>query len=103
MGFFSIIMAVVLFVLASVIDNRYYALIPIAAATAFLCYAVFRILSLNTARRRYEADRFSSLFKRDPYKRFKCPKCKTLCRVPRGKGKIKIHCPKCGEEFIKRS
>ena len=66
-------------------------------------YTVFRVLSTNVAKRRYEADRFTSFFKKDPYKRFKCPKCKTLCRVPRDKGKIKIHCPSCGHEFIKRT
>lgn len=37
------------------------------------------------------------------YKIFKCPNCKQKLRVPRGKGKIKISCRKCGTEFIKRS
>ncbi len=34
---------------------------------------------------------------------FKCPTCKQTVRVPRGKGKIKIHCPKCHTDFIKKS
>ncbi|MGN0251798.1 MAG: hypothetical protein ACI4EH_10620 [Oliverpabstia sp.] len=34
---------------------------------------------------------------------FKCPTCGQKVRVPRGKGKISIHCPKCGVDFIKRS
>ncbi len=37
------------------------------------------------------------------YKYYKCPKCKTELRVPKGKGKIKIKCPKCQEQFIKRT
>ncbi len=37
------------------------------------------------------------------YAYYKCPKCRAELRVPRGKGKIKIKCPKCGEEFIKRT
>lgn len=34
---------------------------------------------------------------------YKCSKCKQTIRVPRGKGKICITCPKCKAEFIKRT
>ena len=34
---------------------------------------------------------------------YKCPSCKQKVRVPRGKGKIAITCPKCRTEFIKRT
>ena len=34
---------------------------------------------------------------------FTCKQCKTICRVPVGKGKIIITCPKCGHQFIKKS
>lgn len=34
---------------------------------------------------------------------FRCPACKQKVRVPRGKGKIEITCPKCGKAFVKRS
>ena len=30
------------------------------------------------------------------HKYFTCPNCRAVCRVPRGKGKIIITCPKCG-------
>lgn len=30
---------------------------------------------------------------------FTCKQCKTICRVPVGKGKIIITCPKCGSEI----
>ncbi|MBR1938860.1 MAG: IBR domain-containing protein [Spirochaetales bacterium] len=31
---------------------------------------------------------------------FYCPNCKCKCFVPKGKGKVRITCPKCGEKFI---
>ena len=33
----------------------------------------------------------------------RCPKCKERLRVPRGKGKIRITCPKCGESFERKT
>ena len=40
---------------------------------------------------------------RRDYKFFRCPQCRTLLRVPRGKGKIKIVCRKCGNSFIRNT
>ena len=37
------------------------------------------------------------------YRFFKCPKCKQKVRVPKGRGKICITCPKCRTEFIRHS
>lgn len=37
------------------------------------------------------------------YKHFKCPECGQRVRVPRGKGKIRVRCPKCHEKFEARS
>lgn len=34
---------------------------------------------------------------------FKCPKCKKMLRVPKGRGRIQIHCPQCGTEFIENT
>lgn len=34
---------------------------------------------------------------------FTCPTCGQKVRVPRGKGKISIHCPNCNCNFIKRT
>ena len=103
LSFTLVMIALVLAVLTSVIDDDLIKLVPGALSMALIILALLRMLSTNTARRRYENDRFISFFKKDPYKRFSCPRCKTLCRVPRGKGKIKIKCPSCGEEFIRRT
>ena len=34
---------------------------------------------------------------------FRCPSCDQRVRVPRGRGKIEITCPRCGQTFVKRS
>lgn len=84
----------------------------------FLFYALFRMLSRNIHRRRRENDRFlrywwpvRTWFARKirrlkssrTYAFFKCPACRNTLRVPKGKGKIQITCPKCGERFIKKT
>ena len=40
---------------------------------------------------------------RKMYAFFRCPDCDQRVRVPRGRGKIAITCPKCRREFIKRT
>lgn len=37
------------------------------------------------------------------YRIFKCPNCKQKIRIPKGKGKIEISCPKCHTKFIKKT
>ncbi len=37
------------------------------------------------------------------HKYFTCKNCKAICRVPAGKGKIEITCPKCGTKITGRS
>lgn len=71
-----------------------------------LIYAIFRMYSRNIYRRRKENQRFLQLFTRfkDRQNRyFSCPRCRQRVRVPKGKGKIMIKCPACGERFAKKT
>ncbi len=37
------------------------------------------------------------------YRVFKCPGCGQKVRIPRGHGKVSVHCPKCGTDFIRKT
>ena len=89
-----------------------------AAVLVLLGYIYFRMFSRNLTKRREENARFlrwryriAAAFKirrekwvqRKDYKFFTCPSCKTTLRVPRGNGKIKIVCRKCGNSFTGKS
>ncbi len=37
------------------------------------------------------------------HKYYHCPACSATLRVPKGRGKISIRCPRCGKEFIKKT
>jgi hypothetical protein len=68
--------------------------------------AIFRTFSRNTYKRYRENRRFLMLLDRLKDRRhryFDCPRCHQPVRVPRGKGKIAITCPKCKEKFIKKT
>jgi ribosomal protein L37AE/L43A len=89
-----------------------------AAVLVLLGYIYFRMFSRNLTKRREENGKFLRLLysvqaglkirrekwvQRKDYKFFTCPSCKTTLRVPRGNGKIKIVCRKCGNSFTGKS
>ena len=71
-----------------------------------MIWAIFRTLSRNTYQRYQENRRylmFLDRIKDRQHRYFDCPRCRQPVRVPRGKGKISITCPKCREKFIKKT
>ena len=71
-----------------------------------LIYSFIRMFSRNIYKRQRENRRFTQFWVRlkDRSNRyFRCPNCKQTVRVPRGRGKICIRCPKCGEKFTRKT
>ena len=88
------------------------------AVLILLGYIYFRMFSKNLTKRREENGKYLRMrysiqaglkirrekwVQRKDYKFFTCPSCKTMLRVPRGHGKIKIVCRKCGNSFTGKS
>ena len=73
---------------------------------AMMFWAIFRMLSRNVYKRYQENRKFLQLIDRikdRQHRYYDCPKCHQTVRVPRGKGKIAITCPKCKEKFVRKT
>ncbi len=81
-------------------------------------YSLFRSLSKKYEARRKELNWYlrwaekpkaelkllvNKIRDRKTHKYFKCKECKTVLRVPSGRGKIEITCPKCRAKVIKKT
>ena len=81
-------------------------------------FSLFRTLSKNYNARRKELNRYllwsakpkaeiklliNRIQERETHKYFKCKECKAVLRVPKGRGKIEITCPKCRAKVIKKT
>ena len=110
---FLMICSLVLILLSTLLGGKLFLLV-----LALLVYIYFRMLSRNVYRRRDENSRYlrakyklSSRVRllgerwkqRRDYKFFVCPSCHATLRVPKGRGKIKIVCRKCGTSFTGKS
>ena len=77
-----------------------------AVSYGLMFWALFRSFSRNTYKRYQENRKFLQFFDRlkdRDHRYYDCPKCRQVVRVPRGKGKIAITCPKCRERFVKKT
>lgn len=83
-----------------------------------IVYNYFRMFSKNISKRYAENQKYlkmtagirrklaswkSQLAQRKIYHIYRCPGCKQKIRVPRGRGRIEIRCPKCNTRFVKKS
>ena len=83
-----------------------------------IIYTYFRILSRNVSARYAENQKYlgytqkirgqfnrekSMMEQRKTHHIYSCPGCGQKIRIPKGKGKIEIECPKCHTKFVKRS
>lgn len=74
-------------------------------------FALYRSLSKDINKRYMENQRFMKLLnlnkmkfdQRKEFKIFRCKGCGRNIRVPRGKGKIEVTCPACGDKTIHRT
>lgn len=88
------------------------------AALFLMMLSYFRMFSRNIGKRFEENQKFERIsfrvtefFKKwrfkfqqmRQYHIYKCPSCGQKIRIPRGKGKVSVHCPKCSTDFIKKS
>lgn len=111
---FLITASIVLILLAGIIKNNFVNV----AALAIVGFAYYRILSKNHFKCSVQNQKYLRLknkvtgrikMYRDIIKQrkihriYKCPNCKQRLRIPKGKGKVEITCPKCSAKFKKRS
>lgn len=96
---------------------------------ALLAYAIFRASSKNFAKRQMELQKYYTFIykisislnkvfgpivryvkftitrikNRKDYKYLKCRYCKKKLKLPRNKGKLKVTCPNCKNQFITKT
>ncbi|NOW87203.1 DNA-directed RNA polymerase subunit RPC12/RpoP [Clostridium beijerinckii] len=111
-----LVLSVILLLIMNFVPKDLKFLTILAYIPVIIC--MFRIFSRNIYKRRNENYKYLKIknnivmwFKNNinriktlkNYKYYTCSNCKQKLRVPRGKGKISITCPKCNSSFKGKS
>ena len=107
----SLILSIVVFLIYGFLPQGILKLIFSLITYGLMVYAYFRILSKKVYKRTQENKKYLGAInmtktrwkQRKTHKFYRCPKCKTWLRVPKGRGKITITCVKCSTKFDKRT
>lgn len=93
-------------VLASLLRSSLLAIVCDILLWVLMILIFFRMFSKNLPKRRAENQKWvnwwwsvKSRHADKEHRYFTCKNCKAICRVPVGKGRIIITCPKCGAEI----
>lgn len=115
---FILAVGVILVLISALFGDHPAALIPYFLGWLLVIYCYYRVFSRNVTKRYAENQAFlartyriRSFFRsqkniwgqRKMYHIYTCPSCRQKIRIPKGKGKIEVRCPKCGTTFIKKS
>ena len=107
----SLISSVVVFLIYGFLPQGILKIIFSLITWFLMGYAYFRILSKNIYKRVQENKKYLGMVnmtktrwqQRKTHKFYRCPKCKTWLRVPKGRGKITITCVKLSTKFDKKT
>lgn len=119
LGNFLFVLYLVLFVAQLVFRGTIVSPVLVGISYLLILIYFFRCFSRNIYKRQRENQRFLRVWnpvknyfkfwrlriqeRSGTKKLYRCPKCYQTIRVPKGRGKIAIRCPKCRFEFIKKT
>lgn len=116
---FLFVLYVAIFVFEMIFKWTPAAPILMVVSYVIIFFYFFRCFSRNIYKRQAENRKFLAMWnpvknyfkylgrkwqeRKGVNKLYRCPKCHQTIRVPKGRGKIAITCPKCRFEFIKKT
>ena len=115
---FMLIVLLVCAVINMFIRNGYVSMLLTSWEILLIVFSYIRMFSRNLTKRYAENQKYLAVEnkvrhffgqkkyiqqQRKDYHIYSCPNCKQKIRIPKGKGKVSVRCPKCGTEFVKNS